>query len=39
MLQVCSEAFPMMKIILLLKLAKRNSTLALSTVIRPMIWS
>jgi hypothetical protein len=39
MLQVCSEPFPMMKIILLLKLAKRNSALALGTVIRPMIWS
>jgi hypothetical protein len=29
----------MMKIILLLKLAKKNSALALSTVFRPMIWS
>jgi len=29
----------MLKIILLLKLATKNTALALNTVVRPMIWS
>jgi hypothetical protein len=39
MLQVRSEGSPMLKIIMLLKLAKKNTALAWSTVFRPMIWS
>ena len=39
MLQVRLEGSLMLKMILLLKLASKNSVLALSTVVRPLIWS
>ncbi len=39
MLQVRSEGSPMLKIIMLLKLARKNTALAWGTVVRPMIWS
>ena len=39
MLQMRSEVSPMLKVILLLKLARKNTALAWSTGVRPKIWS